>query len=139
MTDAEIIAELPEVLRRIAEDCGLSTALAFAREFGGAEIYIPATVPDDHKLAKALGLKAARRVAEILGQGKIIVPLGPASDGRKRRAEIARMIDNGMSDMQIWSALTPRCHIETIGRIRRKHRKADRRQHDLFAGNAKGR
>lgn len=138
MTDSDVTAALPEVLARIAEACGMRTALAFAREFGGAEIYIPATVPDDHKLAGALGVDNARRVAEILGQGKIIVPLGPASDSRRRKAEIGRMIDSGMSDMQIWEALKPRCHIETIRRTRRAMGAEDPDQPGLFDDSKRG-
>ncbi len=110
----------------------MATALKFAGEFGGGRFYIPETVAADHPLAKALGIEAARKVAEVLGHGPIVVPLGPASDGRRRRSEIARMIHAGMSDMEIWRALKPRCHIETIGRVRRSLAVPDPRQRGLF-------
>ncbi len=124
---------LPEMLARIRDECGEGVMLAFARAFGGGHIYVPEAMTDDHPIAKAVGAGPARKIAAMYAREQITVPLGPVADGRRRSAEIARMVRAGRTDMEIWAALKPHCHIETIRRVRRRLGVRDPNQHDLFA------
>jgi hypothetical protein len=99
---------LPQVLAMVADATDRATALKFASAFGGRSIYVPRpeTVKQDHEWALALGLEAARAVAEALFPGESwTVPHGPLSGGARRRSEIHRMRASGASVGAIAHAL----------------------------------
>jgi hypothetical protein len=90
----------PEVLRAVAEECGVGVALALAGAFGGRELYVPRpeNIGEDHPLAIALGLAAARLAAAALGAGSLMIPLGPASTFHRRLAAMRRLRREGKSN-----------------------------------------
>jgi Mor family transcriptional regulator len=99
---------LPQVLAMVAEATDRATALSFAGAFGGRRVYVPRpeTIKQDHEWALAMGLDAARLVADALYPGESwTVPHGPLSGGARRRAEIFRLRDGGASVGAIAHAL----------------------------------
>lgn len=78
--------DLPSVLAEIAEVAGVAAALQVAAARGGRVAYIPA--PDhlvpDHWLVLAVGAAAAAAIAQRLGGGSLLIPLGPLGGNRGR-------------------------------------------------------
>lgn len=125
---------LPGILARVAEECGEGIALRFAAEFGGQEIYMPdaGRVGPEHRLAQALGLDTARRIAEALSPpGRMIVPLGPTSSLGRRKAEIRRLVDAGKPVAHMARALGVHERTVYFHKARLKEQDADRGP-DLF-------
>jgi hypothetical protein len=82
---------LPELLERVRALLGEGPMLKLAHEFGGVEIYVPQPerIGADHPLARALGLAGAKRFAQEIACGHVVVPLGPTgNEARCRRAAI---------------------------------------------------
>lgn len=74
------------LLAEIAALAGRDVAIRLARAKGGAEkVYIP--TPErlyvDHWLVAATGWKAAIRIAQRFGPGRVNIPLGPAAFRRR--------------------------------------------------------
>ncbi|MFC5372873.1 hypothetical protein ACFPIF_09935 [Brevundimonas faecalis] len=90
-TPAPAWADWPDVLQQVAEACGAGAALRLAASYGGRELYLPRpeTITEGHHLAVQLGLATARRIAETLREGKIVIPMGPTNSAA-RRAELMR-------------------------------------------------
>lgn len=109
--------DLPYVLREVADEMGIGTALQLATDFGGRKIYIPAELEDDHALAKSLGPKKAKELIKIFrGAGYIEVPLGPTNYEAQISAEIDQLLGRGWSEAQIARKL--HVHIRTVRRHR---------------------
>lgn len=124
---------LPEVLARVAEACGVGAALNLAGTFGGRELYVPRpeSVDEDHPLAVALGLACARKAAAVLGHGKLLIPLGPASSVHRRTALYRRLRREGRSNSQIAAALG--IHVRAVEfRNQRARRIDDEAEPDFF-------
>lgn len=111
---ADSTADWPELLQRVADACGVGTALALAGAYGGRELYVPQAeaIGEDHPLALSLGLATARKVAEVLSAGKIVIPLGPASDLRRRKAAMRRMRREGVTNAE--QARRLGVHVRTV-------------------------
>jgi len=130
-------ADWPELLQRVAEARGAGVALRLAASYGGRELYVPRpeAIDELHPLALALGLAAARHVADVLGHGKIMVPLGPASSIARRKDLIRELLAKGKSNAQVAEALG--IHRRTVELRRQRDReagigRADPSQIDLF-------
>lgn len=132
MTDDATLELLPGVLREVAEEAGLPAALRLAHAFGGTEIWIPEKLTAGHRLIEALGREAAEKVVQMFGSGHLLVPLGPLADGRAKRREIMRMIEDGRTAADIARRL--RCHVRTVYRARARGGRGDARQLDLLRG-----
>lgn len=82
---------LPPRLAELAEMCGVDVAHALVERFPGMRLYVPEEVGEDHPLAAALGIEAARRLAREYGREHIEIPraAGAAREARNRaiRAE----------------------------------------------------
>jgi hypothetical protein len=65
-------ARIEELIERL----GVSTALRLAKAFGGRRLYVPecSHVDEGHPIARAIGLEAARKVAEEWRSLEIAVP-----------------------------------------------------------------
>lgn len=100
-------ATWPELLRRVAAEVNAGAALSLAANFGGRELYIPrpASIDEAHPLALALGLATARKVAEVLRDGKILIPMGPVSNQRRRAEAMRRMKREGLTNAAAARAL----------------------------------
>lgn len=120
----------PDLLLQVVDALGQGAALALAREFGGTEVYLPAPVRIDseHRLARALGLDNAQKIAGLLGPGRVLVPLGASGNGRRR----ARVLDDALAEGASAAEAARRagCHIRTAYRHRERVR--DERQGRLF-------
>lgn len=131
-------SDWPELLRRVAECCGGGTALTLAATYGGREVYIPRpdAIDETHHLALALGLGPARRMADELGGGRIIIPLGPASTIERRKQLMRQMRREGRSNGEVAGLLG--VHRRTVELRHQTDRRlglagrADTRTRDMF-------
>ena len=109
--------QLPELLARVAEDCGVGTALSFAQAFGGRQLYVPLaeSLAKEHPIAAALGLPAARKVVGVLGPGRHMIPMGPTTSWRRQRQAIRRMLLEG----EPWNTVAAAAgvHVRTVARV----------------------
>ena len=100
------------VLAEIAEIAGREAALALSLASGGCSIYIPR--PDricpDHRLARAIGIEAARAVAERFHGEIVEVPMA-------RRALVRDFARRGVSTAAIAERL--KLSRKTVRRYRR--------------------
>ena len=65
---------LPHLLCIIVKRAGIAATTALVREFGGQRIYVPKTIPDDHRLVLAGGRVAADAIKDEYGGENIIFP-----------------------------------------------------------------
>lgn len=137
-TAADTSADWPELLQRVADACGGGVALSLAAAYGGREIYIPQAdgIDEAHPLALTLGLAAARTVADILSPGKIVIPMGPTSSVRRRKAAMRAMRREGRTNAEAARALG--IHIRTVEIRHQRDRElgidtSDAREADLFS------
>lgn len=105
---------LPGVLGLISDELGKELAVDFAKAFGGREIYIPKVVKPDSVLAKKLGQENAVKIAKLFGSGDLLVPCGDVAGTAGRKARIAELYLEGMSQSQIAAHLG--VHIKTVSR-----------------------
>jgi len=105
---------LPEVLRQIEAATDRETMLTVARELGGSELYISERPKSDSKLARAVGLEAARAIGKVLGRGVLKIPLGPMSDRAIKRELIRSLAAQGLSNAEI--ARRAHCDATTVRR-----------------------
>lgn len=131
---ADNLSDWPELLQRVAEVCGAGVALSLASAYGGTEIYIPQAdgIDEGHPLALTLGLAAARTVASVLSPGKIVIPMGPTSSVRRRKAAIRAMRREGRTNAEAARALG--IHIRTVEIRHQRDRELglDPQQPDMF-------
>lgn len=131
---ADNLSDWPELLQRVADACGTGVALSLASAYGGTEIYIPQadSIDEAHPLALTLGLAAARTVAAILSHGKIVIPMGPTSSVRRRRAAMRAMRREGRTNAETARALG--IHVRTVEIRHQRDRELglDPREPDLF-------
>ncbi len=132
--NADITADWPELLQRVAEACGVGAALSLAGTYGGREIYIPQpdAIDEAHPLALALGLATARTIAGVLSPGKIVIPMGPASSVRRRAAALRRMRREGTTNAE--QARRLGIHVRTV---EMRHQR-DRERGETGADDATG-
>ncbi|MGE0256893.1 MAG: helix-turn-helix domain-containing protein [Alphaproteobacteria bacterium] len=130
MTDAPDIVALPGVLGQIEEAIGRPWALQLAGKLGGSEIYLatPERIGRTSPVVRAIGIDRARKLAEALGHGRLLIPLGPTSTEKQRRAAIRREIAAGLSN----NAIAVKLHVHERTVRRERDRLADGRQADLF-------
>lgn len=68
--------------------------VALTQAFGGTRLYIPATIPADHEIVRAIGDAAAEKLSRRYSPDTIRVPLARNERARHYRAE-------GLSNAQI--------------------------------------
>ncbi len=111
-------APLPGFLGEVAEVAGREAAEALARAYGGQRIKIPNKPTEKTALTKAVGLEAARRIAEHFGTDDKVVPMGYFRGRGARMARMARLIEQGASNNEIAAACE--VHMRTVQRLHRK-------------------
>ncbi len=126
---AHILA-LPALLQEVALTAGEPAALNLARTYGGTRLYIPTSVNEDHRLAKALGLGPARALVKALGGEEHLIPLGPYAFGPQRARVIDEMTKKGEPAAVIARAVG--CTERSVYRRREISGGAPSDQPDLF-------
>ena len=103
--------DLPGVIEEIAEVAGRQAAIRLAMRLGGSVIHVPrpSHVSPDHPLAEAIGIDAARAVAERFAGEGLYIPMS-------RRFVARHLSDEGLAARQIASQLG--VSIRTVQRYR---------------------
>lgn len=73
MTDPD--DTLPAKLREIAAEIGMEPALKLAAAWPGVRVFVPKHMTAEHPIAVAIGLPAARALAQYCGGESIVPPL----------------------------------------------------------------
>lgn len=60
----------------MAELIGPAATLRLIAAFGGGDLYVPMTMPDDHPIVQAIGLSAGQKLAEFYGRERLDLPVG---------------------------------------------------------------
>lgn len=110
-------APLPELLARVEQATDRKTALKLAESFGGRRVELPARPKAKNALLRALGLHAVTAIIAAIGNGPVIVPLGPTAQGRRTARRIDQMIADGRSVNDI--ARETGVHSRTVSRRKR--------------------
>ncbi|MDQ2084688.1 hypothetical protein RA307_31290 [Xanthobacteraceae bacterium Astr-EGSB] len=132
---------LPGVLAEIAEVAGEAAALQICAEYGGKDVYIPASCSDNHPLAQCVGREKADLICAHLAVGgssgqRFYIPLVEGGAFKALQRTIARNVHEesvaGKSarDIAGGNGISER----TVRRHRAAHRgtSKDRRQGSLF-------
>lgn len=101
------------VLDDVAEVIGIDAATALARRFGGQRIYVPRDMGEHHPIAVAVGLDAARLLAEFYQTTELFIPIRARHvslvhelarlDPPPTRAQIADRV--GITERQVYRLL----------------------------------
>jgi hypothetical protein len=116
-------SDLPKLLAEIAEVIGREAALLLAEEFGGTEIFVPATAQKAHRLARIIGPEATEQLCRYFRIGmeqgfsgvRLLIPMasGVRSTTRQR---VADALADGLSLNE--SALVVGIHTRSVSRHR---------------------
>ncbi|MFD2678028.1 Mor transcription activator family protein [Camelimonas lactis] len=129
------IPDLAESIRPVAEHLGVDAARALVAAFGGTEVYVPATLRDDHPLT-VIGHDLAVALCRNFGGEVVAVPkemltaaarhrlAGELAKEGMRTAEIARTL--GLTERHIYKLL------RTTPRPKAMRRPLDSRQITIF-------
>jgi hypothetical protein len=94
---------LPGILSTIATVAGEAAALKLARDLGGQKLKLSAD--PNGKLATIVGAAAAEAIVREWAPGyELIVPMANLRGAGRRRAQVAQMIEGGMSISQAANA-----------------------------------
>ena len=109
---------LPGTLRKIAAVTDLATALTLARELGGTPLKLSADPAG--KLARLVGPEKARAIVEQVNDWHpgetIMIPMANARGAGARRANVARMLAEGVKVNK--AAMAGDVHSRTVKRIK---------------------
>ncbi|HGM7095549.1 MULTISPECIES: helix-turn-helix domain-containing protein [Stenotrophomonas] len=97
---------LPDSIQTLAEVIGESAALTLVRAWPPTTssttgrhrviVYVPSTLPDQHRLIDILGHDAARRLVAHFGGELLFLASCFAAGAHERREQIARAVASGM-------------------------------------------
>lgn len=123
------VDDLPPVARDLVEVIGLPAAVRLVEKWGGVRIYVPATVGEDHPLARMIGVDTARALCEYCAGELLAVPRAAAALREARNREIRARYADGESQARLARAyaLTERQVRNILGA-----RPVDSRQAALF-------
>lgn len=114
----QVVIPYRPLLAELEEVAGLGRTLAFARDFGGQRIKVPARMGDDHPVVLSLGRAGAERLAELRSGEHVVIPYGPTGTTAEARARLARALVDGGSINE--AARASGLHHRTAQRMRRK-------------------
>lgn len=77
LTEREIAAHLPPSLGTVARAIGLSHTLKLIAHTRGKQIYLPAIVTSECRIAHLIGIDAATKVVEIFGEARHVIISNP--------------------------------------------------------------
>lgn len=92
---------LPESLREVVDLIGLQATLKLVEHLGGIVLYVPAELTADHRIAKAIGMRAATLLWERYQADTIEVPRCHEALRLARNAEIRARRDAGATVEQL--------------------------------------
>jgi len=116
-------SELPGILADIAEAAGNAVALRLARAVGGTEITVAKNPKPGSRITKLVGLEAARRIANTVGYGRMLIPMANLRGQGHRREVMAKVMGAGGSNTQ--AALAGDSHERTARRLRKRIREQE--------------
>jgi Mor family transcriptional regulator len=118
------LAELQEVI-------GLNNTLALVERWGGVQLYVPESIPDNHKIAQLIGKDSAEALARYCGRERLNIPLARDYKRARRNAEIYNRHKAGESvnDLALEYGIGARQLWEVLGKmrdliVRERYRKA---------------
>lgn len=89
---------LPESLTAVIEVIGFEATIELVDHFGGIRVWVPdrpRRIRDEHPLAKAIGIDAARQLAETFSGEELCVPRAAAALRNARNTEICALYATG--------------------------------------------
>lgn len=98
--DIEPCSAWTESMLEMAEWIGARATLQLVACFGGIELYVPSVMADDHIIVDAIGIDAARRLAEIYGNERIELSVGRAAVAVAARKHILTDVRAGRMSKQ---------------------------------------
>jgi hypothetical protein len=108
------LSYLPGILAQIATVTSEATALILARELGGTPVKLSADPKS--KLVQIVGPVHAAAIVKLLHTGEVVIPMANARGQGARRAQVARLIEGGMSINK--AAMAGDVHTRTAKRIK---------------------
>jgi Mor family transcriptional regulator len=113
---------LSPFLTELQDVIGLKNTLALVEQWGGVPLYIPESIPDNHRIAKLIGKDAADALARYCGRERINIPLARDYKRAQRNAEIYNRHKAGESanDLAIQYGLGARQMWEVIGEMKER-------------------
>lgn len=120
----------PELETLIGEEAYIRLAEAF----GGTPLYIPKRLDEDHEIAKAIGIDAARKLVDRLAPDVVMVPLAREARALHYRAtgdsntQIARKLGMSISGVERLFSRRP----DAPAKVTRQDDRQDDRQLGLF-------
>lgn len=91
----------PSTLDQIGAVIGTSAALRLIAIFGGTNLYIPEAVTEDHPIARAIGLDAARKLSAVFAREQYDLPDGEDFHRLQRIRRVAGLLRAGVSPRDI--------------------------------------
>lgn len=92
--DVEPCSAWTESMLEMAEWIGAAPTLRLIAAFGGIELYVPVKITDDHPIAEAIGIDAARRLVAVYGRERLDLPAGNPAIAAARRQKILAQVKN---------------------------------------------
>ncbi len=121
---------LPGVLALIAKEIGIDCAIELAKARGGRSVWIPKQPSPDHTIVSIVGLEDAIQLSRLLGGGNVLIPCGNIGGAAGRRAQIERLLSEGVPNGQIAAEVD--VHIRTVERVAATLRDAQGAEPSLF-------
>lgn len=98
--DVEPCSAWTESMLEMAEWIGATATLRLIAAFGGIELYVPVEITDDHPIAEAIGIDAARRLVAIYGRERLDLPAGNPAIATARRQHVLAQVTAGTLSKQ---------------------------------------
>lgn len=89
------------ILEDIGAEIGFEATSELVAWFGGAQLYVPEVVTDEHPICRVIGLRRFERLVAMLGGETISLPENRRYDRSRRNRAIAAMVAEGYSDNAI--------------------------------------
>ncbi len=111
--DRQYLSPFLQELQRVI---GLGNTLKLVERWGGVQLYVPGTIPDNHRIVEEIGRKAAGALAQYCGRERLNIPLARDYNRALRNSEIYRRhkagksvnelaLEYGISSRQLWAIL----------------------------------
>lgn len=107
------------VLADIENIIGVDATIKIAVECGGSHIFIPKKPSEKSGLVQLIGLENVEKLIKDFGTGEVLVPMGHFRGAGKKRARIAKMIEQGTPYDKIARQMD--VHTRTVERIKNKN------------------